>query len=295
MPTKHYADPDADPTVPPEPDPGPAPTESSPAADLEVPVSVADVLPRAIAIDWEHTRLTPAFVRALAKAQREARTVGKDSKVEAHGETKARKYANADAMVEEATRVLADNGIAWVCASRAFEATEKRFVAECGPKQWVCSRVVTESVLLHAGEDDQIGQLVTVGETASIGRSSTPIDKADKAAETYLRLYMARDLVGLDRGDEAVGADDVNQRPDDVERGADRRAAGASIEAAKRAAIARWKPLEQLLRARDGRMPDPHGWMVDALGGEPSTAEDWQRLHTIIGEQIDALKGKVSR
>jgi hypothetical protein len=260
-------------------------------------------LPRA-AIDWDRTHLTPAFVRALARAQGEAATVGKDSKIEATAKSKARPYAGADAMIAEATRVLAPNGIAWVCASTSRATVERRHLAEYddGNTQWVCSVIETESVLMHAGTaddpTDEIGLLVTTGEAPSIGRRGTPIDKADKAAETYLRLYLARDLLGLDRGD---ATDDPNARDDSDEgRGPVRegrgpaRNGGVSTEqaltAARRKVEARWKPLAALLKARDGSAPDPGAFAHELLGHDAETLEDLQQLDEAIGRAIEEVK-----
>lgn len=303
MPTRSPSDPDATPddfledgVTPREADAEPTKADTGP--DAPPPVT----LPRRSAIDWERTRLTPAFVRALAKAQREARTVGKDSRVEAHGETRARNYADGDAMTEEASRVFNANDIAWVTASISREPSEKMYQDENGPKQWVCSVVEMTSILMHAPpipsdpaiayeSDDRVGMLVTFAEAASIGRSSTPIDKANKAAESYLRLYMARDLAALDRGN---ATDDVNARTDDEtrERGGQRTGTADfdRVAKAKKLAEARWKPLAELLYQRDGKRPNPIEWNWTALGErDPITAEDWAEVHRLIGVAIEEI------
>jgi hypothetical protein len=178
---------------------------AEPSTDVWFPEKLP-LAPR-IMIDWDRTHVTAEFIRALAKAQSEVTTVTNDSVIkgreakEGREGTRDRQYTGADAMVSEARRALSANEIAWVCASISEPTTEPRHLAESTvSNQWVCSVVTTESVLFHAAQDGEISRLVIRGETASIGRTGTPIDKADKAAETYLRLYLARDLLALDRG-----------------------------------------------------------------------------------------------
>jgi len=292
LPVVNPCHPDASPDGPP-PDPPPDPPPESIEGNATAIAGLQ--LPRRSAIDWDRTRLTPGFVRALAKAQADAQTVGKSSTIEARAGTAARKYAGADAMIEEATRVLAPNGIAWICASTSAEPVEPRFVAESGDKQWVCSRVHTDSVLMHSGDDgdDGVGLLVTSGETCSIGRLGTPIDKADKAAETYLRLYIARDLLGLDRGD---AADDVNDRDDaDSGRGGSRSpgvSAPQALAASRRKAEAHWKPLSKMLAARDGKSPEAAAWAEEAVGPPEESLEYYTRLDDAISAAIEEVRGK---
>lgn len=289
MPTPNPADPNVGPDdfLDPEPAAAPAPATTEP-------------LRARGAIDWSRTRLTPAFVRALAASQRAAQTVGQDSKMEAGEGQKARMYANGDAMTEEATRVFGDHGIAWVTATSTRQPTDKRHADECGEKQWVCSIVQVESVLMHAPDDatqeDEVGVLVTYAETASIGRRSTPIDKADAAAESFLRLYLARNLAALDRG---KADDDVNQR-NDTDAG-DRRVQSAStalnVVAERRKFEARWKQYAQLYKQRNGAPPSDSDYAEQAGWDDPDaiTAEQYEAATADIVARIDAMRTEARR
>lgn len=190
------------------PDEGPDDPRHLPP-ETPVPAAPAPPSPPPTAIDWSRTRLTAAFVRALAAAQGAAQTVDKASEVPDTPGRKGHAYAGADAMIAEATRVLSSNGIAWVCASRPIAPPDidRQQLGD----QWACSEIVTESLLLHADDVEGVAVLALTGRTISIGRKGTLIDKADKAGETYLRGYIARDICGLDRGHTD---DDVGQRDD---------------------------------------------------------------------------------
>lgn len=196
------------------------------------------------AIDWPRSRITPGLVRALVQAQASAVTVGKSSKVDREPGERGPKYsyASADTMIAEASERLNAAGIAWVCASRTVDAPAVElgtYDAQGNPTQWVVGLVVTESVLLHVDDDDEIGMLVTTAECCSIGSRSRPADKADRAAETYLRGYLARDLVALDRGVTPDDEDVDARRDGSDDEGGTRRSSSSSRSAAGTRATSR--------------------------------------------------------
>lgn len=220
------------------------------------------------------SRVTAGLVRALVAAQRAAKTVGKDKTNqggggEDRGGTKAYKYASADHLIAVARGLLSAEGIAWVSGSRLLDPPRIEFSA----KQWVCSLVRSESVLLHADDAGAVGELRITGECISVGSSARPPDKADKAADTYLRGFLARDLLALDRG-EVDANEDVDARHD----------SDADAPAAGGGRAARGKPASSAVRDEVNNLVRSIAEAEVAAGRERPAAADVVRA--VMGDRF---------
>lgn len=108
------------------------------------------------------------------------------------------------------------------------------------------------------------------------------------SAITYGRRYGLCALVGVAPDDDD---DDDGEAADRGNRGSsEQRDSRAALEDARRAAFGRWAVLEKLLKARDGRAPDPGPWVAAKLGKAATTAEDYEALRLLINEEIDSIQ-----
>lgn len=253
--------------------------------------------PAKTAIDWARSNITPGLVRALVAAQKAVRTVAKGGTNEGGERRKAYNYATADAMIGEARQAFGAGELAWVCASRAVEPP----TFDLGENQWACSLVITESVLLHAGEDAEhngVGMLVLTGECISIGSTARPPDKADKAAETYLRGFIARDLLAIDRGGTPKD-EDVDQRPDDSNTASRGRTSTRTATAADNAAeteirdqVAKHcKAITEVAVAEGNPRPSTANIIAEIMGAgwKATTAAEWAELRDKLAERVHGL------
>lgn len=274
---------DADRGEPPPPSPTPAPVFRS-------------------AVQWDRCEITPGLVRALSIAQAGAQTVDKRGRNEGQParegakERKGYDYATAEDMIAEARRCMAlvggdDGRLWWTCAVRAVEPPN----FDLGPNQWPCSLIVTESIVMHVSKAGEIGMWVTTAECMSIGSSGRPPDKADKAAETYLRGFIARDLLQLDRGN-VQAVDDVDRRVDDDSGGAKGRQPAqrqqsaddsAELSRVKDATNAKLRTLIEAIGATGKPKPTIRNLTISTLGRVPTTTSDWRELHDLVVKQLD--------
>lgn len=277
--------------------------EQTPPPDpdlLDAEMSAA--LRRRGGIDWQRTRMTPALYRALLKAQREAKPVGK----EGHNTQASYDYALADAMIGEVGRALNVADIVWICANREVEPPAMNLGTE---KLWLTATVVTESVCWHHDEKDGLGQLVTIGAMDAIGAASRPNDKASSAAATQLHAYMARDLLHIERVNppQSDSPDARNDPSDDdlTERGgrvastrkvttSSERGPVADFNRERKRAGDTWKVYAELVRQAKGTRPDPEAFQLEHLGHHARTVDDYRELNHRIGEQIAIIRDDAS-
>lgn len=146
--------------------------------------------------------VTPDLLAALSKAQAAVGTVGKDGNNKSAGY----RYASGEAMIRGSRGPLTDNGLAF------FSTWTREATADAGGdigKQFVCASVRLHWVLSHAGG----GMLSGVADMDAIGSARRPPDKAVAATLTYMRGFILRELLNMDRGDE--DGDAVDARNDD--------------------------------------------------------------------------------
>lgn len=260
----------------------PAPTEAAPP-------------PPKSAIDWQRTNLTPGLVRALARAQAQVQTVGKSGR---NTTGDGYDYATADSMIAEARRVFAGQDLYWLCVSRSLEPP----TFDLGTSRWACSLVVTESIVMHVDEHGVVGMLVSRGECVSIGSGASPPDKADKAAETYLRGYIARDLLAIDRA-KVKSSEDVDARGDSPSEGGKGRtsakpdAATAIAETELRDGCNKMiRAIQESRTAQGEPRPSAANLIAELMGAGWSarSVDEWKALSAKLSSAVAAQHTKAS-
>lgn len=149
-------------------------------------------------VDLSHA--TPELWAALAMAQENVETVGKDG-TNRHSQYN---YSTADAMIREGRRCRKGTGLALVCTTTLAHAPPSQATG----KQWVSHTVSLHWVLGHKSG----GYIRGRAEIDAIASGMRPNDKASQAAATYLHGFIERDLFDLDRAEESEA---VDQRKDD--------------------------------------------------------------------------------
>lgn len=148
-----------------------------------------------------------ALLAALVKAQSEVSTVGKDGENK-HGNYN---YATAEAMIREARKRLASNGLAFVASCHVCPPSKT--TGDIG-KRFVYAEVVTEWRLVHSEGTCIAGWT----EMPALANTLTPPDKAIMAASTYSRGYILRDLLMIDRAEEEAYSPDQRREEEERER-----------------------------------------------------------------------------
>lgn len=138
------------------------------------------------------------FFTALAKAQGECKTVGKDG----HNKYSKYNYSTAENMIRAARKPFADNGFAFWYSWRC-EPVEA--VSDQGGQYTICIVHIDWRLSHSAGHLERDSCAM-----AAIGSKQRPDDKAVAATLTYLHGFILRGLLGLDRDEE--DADAVDQR-----------------------------------------------------------------------------------
>lgn len=151
---------------------------------------------------------SPALFAALAKAQSEVSTVGKDGENK-HGNYN---YATAESMIREARKRLAANGLAFVASCHVCQPS-KAPSGDIG-KRFIYAEVVTEWRLVHVEGACIAGWT----EMPALANTLTPPDKAIMAASTYSRGYILRDLLMIDRAEEEAYSPDQRREEEERER-----------------------------------------------------------------------------
>lgn len=147
------------------------------------------------------SRATPDLYAALVAAQAAAETVAKDGTNSQRGY----RYATAEAMIRAVRGPLAANGLAFFSSW-----TREEVVQPGGPigNQFVCAVVVIHWALVH-----RTGAVIRGAcEMDAIGSAARPPDKAVAATLTYMRGFVLRDLLNMDRAQEERDA--IDQRSD---------------------------------------------------------------------------------
>lgn len=148
-------------------------------------------------------KATPELFAALAQAQADVESVGKDGTNTQRGY----RYATTEAMIRGSRQHLASHGL-------AFLSTWAQSLPEVAPgdigKQHVAARVTIHWVLGHASG----GQIHGTAHMDAISSPARPPDKAVAAAVTYGLGFVLRGLLLLDRADEDEHSPDKRQEPE---------------------------------------------------------------------------------
>lgn len=157
-------------------------------------------LPRTrMAFDFAASKITAGLVAAIARAQSAIRAVGKTSR----NEQRKYDYANADDMIGEYRRAFAAEGVATVSSHYMQEPpnTDPITVDENGhATQWIdCTLKGQTLVMFTEIATREVGILVVNWEQDAIGKRGTPIDKSQRAAETYALGFVCRGIGMLSR------------------------------------------------------------------------------------------------
>jgi hypothetical protein len=140
---------------------------------------------------------------ALAKAQADVESVGKDGKNTQRGY----KYATTEAMIRGSRQHLAAHGLAFFSTwSQSLPEVMEGNIGD----QFVAARVTIHWVLGHASG----GQITGTAHMDAIGSKARPPDKAVAAALTYGLGFVLRGLLLLDRADEDEHSPDRRPEPE---------------------------------------------------------------------------------
>jgi hypothetical protein len=145
--------------------------------------------PKLAPLDLSHA--TPELFAALAEAQAAVGTVTKDARNKHAGYD----YASADSMIRGGREARAGTGLA-LFTTWSFTEIDG---AESDDGQWPCAIVTMHFVLTHASGGRLSGKL----SMHAIGSKRRPPDKAIAAAATYAEGFVERNLMRLDRAEEA--------------------------------------------------------------------------------------------
>ncbi len=149
------------------------------------------------------TKATGDLFAALAKAQADVESVGKDGTNTQRGY----RYATTEAMIRGSRQHLAGHGL-------AFFSTWSQAMPSVAPgdigKQHVAALVTIHWVLGHATG----GQVSGTAHMDAIGSPARPPDKAVAAAVTYGLGFVLRGLLLLDRADEDEHSPDKRLEPE---------------------------------------------------------------------------------
>lgn len=197
------------------------------------------------------SKTTPEFWASFVAAQAAVQTVGKDEKHDQRGY----KYATAENMIRGTRNPLTSNGLAFLSAYERIDP-----VGPGGPigNQFVCATIRVHFAIVHTSG----AMLRGTADMDAIGSPARPPDKAIAAATTYVRGFILRDLLNMDREEEDKDApdkrDDDKAAAEDQRKAADARKAKAKADAEARKAKA---------QAKGGKMPQPsgEGGKLDAL------------------------------
>lgn len=221
------------------------------------------------------SKITPELCAALAQAQAESETVGKDGN-NTHG---GYKYATAEAMIRGARKTMAKHGLAildtWT--------TEPIDPPDNDAGQWVCAHVRCDWAIVHASG----GAITGHADIDAIGSKRRPPDKAVAAAVTYAHGFILRGLLNLDRADEDTDAPDRREDVDGWGRGQSRpkqqpkRDVAPKRNAAAEAARAKMIEASAAVRAKAESL----GWTRDI----PKIASD------AMGKPWDSSHDKTTR
>ena len=164
-----------------------------------------------IEIVLDLSKATPDMLAALAKAQAEVQTVGKDGR----NKDKNYNYSSAEAMIRGSRKPLGDNGLAFLSSwtRQPLDAADQ----DIG-NQFVCANVKLHFALTHASG----GVITGTAEMDAIGSRARPPDKAVAATLTYMRGFLLRDLLNMDRADEDADAVDRRDEGNGWSRGRER-------------------------------------------------------------------------
>lgn len=172
----------------------------TPEDDAPAYVSAPSVF-RAGPIDASHA--TADLFAALAKAQEQARTVGKEGR-----NTQGRYlYATADDMIAAGRKARAGTGLSLVTTWSTEPPPEPRKGQDYG-NQWIHATVRIDWLLAHSSG----GYLSGTAYVDAIASRGRPPDKAIAAALTYGEGFVERGLLRLDRDEDP---EDVDQRTED--------------------------------------------------------------------------------
>lgn len=220
---------------------GPLPPKPAPAEPSESPSSS---LAPSITIDM--SKATAEILKALARAQQAALTVGKDGE-NTHLKNK---YASAEAMIRASRHAMADTGLAFIAVPRIVAEYPKPHEHA---KQWVSAKIEKVFVLTH-----ESGSIIRgVAEGYAIEGGPRAADKATAAGDTYLHGFILRNLFNLDRAEE----DKIS-----VEAREDFEEAGDTRPDKPRRRLTSYEETEQAFREVMGRY-------VAAAGDQRSVAE----------------------
>jgi hypothetical protein len=153
------------------------------------------------------SKATPELFAALALAQADVESVGKDGTNTQRGY----RYATTEAMIRGSRQHLASHGLAFF--STWSQALPEVAAGDIG-KQHVAARVTIHWALGHSTG----GQISGTAPMDAIGSPARPPDKAVAAAVTYGLGFLLRGLLLLDRADEDEHAPDRRQEPEEDPR-----------------------------------------------------------------------------
>lgn len=170
-----------------------------------LPGEILEVGPVDVVLDL--SGINPPWCAAMAKAQAEVETVGKDGRNE---EGRGYSYATGENMIRGSRTPLTSNGLAFI-SSWVAEPVEQGAEGDIG-NQFVGAMVRVSFALTHADG----GYATGTANMAAICSRRRPPDKAVAATLTYLRGFILRDLLNMDR-DQVNPHEDTDQRADEAE------------------------------------------------------------------------------
>ncbi len=175
---------------------------------------------------------------ALAAAQQEAQTVGKD----AQNTQRGYKYASAESMVRAARAAMAGTGLA-IISTWTSEPAEIPDGGDIG-NQFACATVIESFVVTHSSG----GYITGRAELDAIASRARPYDKAVAAAATYMHGFVLRHVLNLDRAEDGELA--VDQRGDEGFTPTRTRPASKNATALSPEAQARYNEFRHLCKER---------------------------------------------
>jgi hypothetical protein len=277
----HPTDPNYDPTAP--------PTATKPIPwrpGLEPETYRAPVC----SFHWDKAELSAPFLAALARAQADIRTVGKDATTEGAVGSPKFNYATGDAIVEELRTKFAKHGISFLSGWRQLDPPAWLTISD---KQWPDWTIVLDFVLLYGDAEGNVGKLPGEASCIAIGSAGRPPDKSAFAARSSLAGYVALGLGAIDRG-KIDPDEDIHQRRGDEAAAGGRRESPTDpqrVNAERRKAEAKWKLYEVVHKQSQGRDAGKLAdWSFEALGRSPMTADEWGEITARLDDAIATIK-----
>jgi len=249
---------------------------------------------RVHALDMTHAN--PPLLAALAMAQTQAQTVGKDGT----NTQKHYKYATAEAMIRASRDAMSGTGLS-VLSTWTVDASDPP-EGDIG-FQFSCGTVIESFVLAHA----EGGYITGRAECDAIASKGRPYDKAVTASATYMHGFVLRHLLNLDRAEEGEHAVDrrsdegfeprrPNGRPAKSEPAWDPKIAEAQTRLRESTeAYKKFREEHSFDKVAPVELYERHLLTRRFDGGRGLTAEDWLSLDRFVRQETRGLMEQVER